>query len=142
MRDRPLCRFCFAAVMRERRSVRPRRSPRPLPAVALPIPEPERNERGALKLERLIDAARANAIVYRLLDAGKISLEEARTRSGVLRIQHDLLVSASLEERLAALEQGRVIAPANGHELLPAPDGLDRAPVATSDRANGGDDDA
>lgn len=65
-----------------------------------PIPTPRR-----IDLSTLRDVRLELAHVYRDLDAGRIESQEATRRAYVLKMIHDVIVSAELEFRIAELEE-------------------------------------
>lgn len=58
-----------------------------------------------IDLSSLRDVRLELAYVYRLMDSGSIESQEGTRRAYVLKTIHDVMVSAELEGRIAALEE-------------------------------------
>ena len=58
-----------------------------------------------IDLSNLRDVRLELAHVYRLMDSGEIPSQDGTRRAYVLRIIHDVLVSAELERRISDLEE-------------------------------------
>jgi hypothetical protein len=82
-------------------------------ATGKPDPTPRR-----IDLSNLRDVRLELAHVYRLMDSGEIASQDGTRRAYVLRIIHDVLVSAELERRISELEERQE---AGSRRVLPRP---------------------
>jgi hypothetical protein len=78
--------------------------------------EPDKPKR-RIDLSNLRDVRLELAQVYRKIDAGEINSQDGSRRAFVLKVLHDVIVSADVEKRIEALEQGTVRKPQGAYGL-------------------------
>ena len=70
-----------------------------------------------IDLSNLRDVRLELAQVYRKIDAGEINSQDGSRRAFVLKVLHDVIVSADVEKRIEALENGTVRRPQGSYGL-------------------------
>src|SRR5438045_6888329 len=72
--------------------------------------KPDKPQR-RIDLSNLRDVRLELAYLYRKMDSGEIKSQDGTRRAFVLKTLHDVIVSAELERRLEALENGTTLRP-------------------------------
>ena len=78
--------------------------------------KPDKPQR-RIDLSNLRDVRLELAYLYRKMDSGEIKTQDGTRRAFVLKTLHDVIVSAELERKLEALENGTTIRPESASGL-------------------------
>jgi len=78
--------------------------------------KPDKAQR-RIDLSNLRDVRLELAYLYRKMDSGDIKSQDGTRRAFVLKTLHDVIVSAEIEKRLEALENGTTLRPESASGL-------------------------